>query len=363
MEPSSKRFFGFQGSRQDPCSFLGVLAVVLFILIVLFLPALSKITQTPKDFSLASLSKIFTKPEKSDIFLNALTKFQPESPELLFVNENSLRSVTPAVAFSPQVLGALVEGYEIEDAKNTVVEYIVETGDSLWSIADKFGISLETVLWANNLNKNSYIQPGQKLVILPVSGVLHHVQAGDTISAIAQKYKGKTEDIIAFNGFSGEGDIYIGDIVIIPQGTLPSSVQYAPKQVPLASSYFICPISEPCRITQRLHWYNAIDFSHGKCGEPIYAAAAGEVLKVALTNSTSRWAFSGAGNHITILHPNGVVTMYGHIATSFVNPGDYVSQGQVIALMGGYPGTPGAGLSTGCHLHFGVSGAANPFAR
>ena len=365
MELPYKRFFNLRGgSLKDPCSFLGILAVVLFVLISLGSASLSKSLQDSEDFSLASLSNIFVKPEKTEIFLNALTKFQPESPELLFVNQNSLKSVTPAIAFSPHVLGALVEGYEIEETKNTVVEYVIETGDSLWSIADKFGISLETVLWANNLNKNSYIQPGQKLVILPVSGVLHHVQDGDTISAIAQKYKGKTEEVVAFNGLSGEGDIYIGDIVIVPNGTFPSvSVQYAPKQVPLASSYFICPISEPCRITQGLHWYNAIDFSHGKCGEPIYAAAAGEVLKVALTNSTSQWAFSGAGNHITILHPNGVVTSYGHIATSFVSPGDYVSQGQVIALMGGYPGTPGAGLSTGCHVHFGVSGATNPFAR
>jgi len=365
MEPPYKRFFKVgNGSMKDPCSFLGVLAVILFVLVSLGSFSLPKSLQDPEDFSLASLSRIFVNEDKTEIFLNPLTKFQPESPELLFVTQNSLKSVTPAIAFSPQVLGALVEGYEIEDVKNTIVEYIVEPGDSLWSIADKFGISLETVLWANNLNENSYLQPEQKLVILPISGVLHHVQDGDTISGIAQKYKGKAEEIIAFNGFSGEGDIYIGDIVIIPQGTFPiASVQYAPKQVPLASSYFICPISEPCRITQGLHWYNAIDFSHGKCGEPIYAAAAGEVLKVALTNSTSRWAFSGAGNHITILHPNGVVTMYGHIATSFVNPGNYVSQGQVIALMGGYPGTPGAGLSTGCHLHFGVSGAANPFAR
>ena len=92
-------------------------------------------------------------------------------------------------------------------------------------------------------------------------------------------------------------------------------------------------------------------------------AAGGRVLKVRLTSSTSRWAFGGAGNHITILHPNGVVTTYGHIATSFVNPGDEVSQGQIIALIGGQPGTPGAGRSTACHLHFGVSGAKNPFAR
>ena len=345
---------------------MGILAVVLFVLVSLGSASLSLTGDEDSVliFTFASFgSSVFEKPEKTEIFLNPLTKFQPESPELFFVGQNSLKSVTPAIAFSPKVLGALVEGYEIEDIKNTVVEYAVETGDSLWSLADKFGISLETVFWANNLNKNSYIQPGQKLVILPVSGVLHHVQDGDTISAIAQQYKGKTEDIIAFNGLSGEGDIYMGDIVIIPQGTLPApSVQYAPKLVPLASSYFICPISEPCRITQGLHWYNAIDFSHGKCGEPIYAAAAGEVIKVKLTNSTSQWAFGGAGNTVAILHPNGVVTSYGHIATSLVNPGDYVSQGQVIALMGGYPGTPGAGLSTGCHLHFGLSGASNPFA-
>jgi len=92
--------------------------------------------------------------------------------------------------------------------------------------------------------------------------------------------------------------IYIGDIIIVPNGKMPvASVQYtAPAQVPLADSYFICPISSPCKITQRLHWYNAIDFSHGKCGEPIYAAAGGQVLKVQLTNSTSKWAFGGAGN-------------------------------------------------------------------
>jgi len=129
----------------------------------------------------------------------------------------------------------------------------------------------------------------------------------------------------------------------------------------LASSYFICPHSA-CRISQYLHWYNAIDFG-GKCGDPIIAAAAGTVLKVQLTSSTSRWVFGGAGNHLTILHPNGVVTMYGHLSASLVKPEDVVSQGQMIALMGGQPGTPGAGLSTGCHVHFGVTGARNPFAR
>lgn len=364
MESSYKRFLGFKnGSFKDPLLCLGIVAVALFLFISLGSGSISKSLSNNRDFSLANLSQIFEKSTKDVYFFDSTKKFWPESPELLLVGKSSLKSASPVVAFSPKVLGALVEGYEVEDTKRVIVEYIVDPGDSLWSIASQFNISLDTVLWANDLNKNSYIQPGQKLIILPVSGVVHHVKSGDTVSSIAKKYKGETEEVLAFNNLSDEGDIYIGDIVIIPGGEMPvATVQYAPKQVPLADSYFICPIAEPCRITQGLHWYNAVDFSHGKCGEPIYAAAGGQVLKVKLTNSASRWAFGGAGNHLTILHPNGVVTVYGHIATSLVSPGEQVSQGQAIALTGGYPGTPGAGLSTGCHVHFGVSGARNPFA-
>jgi murein DD-endopeptidase MepM/ murein hydrolase activator NlpD len=115
-------------------------------------------------------------------------------------------------------------------------------------------------------------------------------------------------------------------------------------------------------MTQGFHWYNAIDFSHGQCGEPIYAAAGGTIQKVKLTDSRSVWAYGGAGNHVTILHPNGVVSFYGHLASAPVSPGDQVSQGQVIGYMGGAPGMAGAGKSTGCHVHFQVTGARNPFA-
>jgi len=122
-----------------------------------------------------------------------------------------------------------------------VTEYLVQPGDNLWSIVEEFNISLETLLWANNLNKNSLLQIGQKLVILPTSGVTHPVQKGDTVSQIAKTYKAKIDDILAFNDLSGEGDIYIGDILIVPNGVMPPPVVYAPQTVPLASSYFICP--------------------------------------------------------------------------------------------------------------------------
>lgn len=352
-----------KGSQKTPCLCLTAISAFLFIVVSLASGQLIKSLPNKGDFSLASVSKA-VEEEKKDIFINQNQKIWSESPEFLLVENASLKASTPPTDFSPQVLGALVGGYEVEDIKKVVVEYTVEEGDTLWSLSNKFNISLNTILWANNLNNNSILKPGQKLVILPVSGTIHHVKSGDTISDIAKTYKGKTEEIIAFNNLSSEGDVYVGDIIIIPNGVPPvTSSQQATVWVPLADSYFICPIAGPCRITQGLHWYNAIDFSHGKCGEPIFAAAAGEVIKVYLTNSTSRWANGGAGNTVSILHPNGVVTTYGHIAASLVTPGQQVSQGQIIALMGGYPGTPGAGLSTGCHVHFGVSGARNPFAR
>ena len=313
----------------------------------------------------SGFSLVEAKTSENQLFFTANKGFSLEPPELILVQSSVLKAAAPLMVYTPQVLGSLVAGYEPTETKKVITEYLVEPGDTLQSIANKFDISLETILWANNLNKNSLIKPGQKLVILPVSGVLHYVKSGDTLTEIAQRYQGKIDEIIAFNQLANENDIYIGDILIIPNGSMPQNNNYQPApiaQIPLANNYFISPVSSPYHITQGLHWYNAVDFGE-KCGSPIFAAAAGEVIKVALTNSTSRWAFSGAGNHIHILHPNGVVTHYGHIAKSFVKVGDKVSQGDVIALVGGQPGTAGAGLSTGCHVHFAVIGAVNPFGR
>ncbi|XOB40210.1 MAG: LysM peptidoglycan-binding domain-containing protein [Candidatus Nealsonbacteria bacterium] len=334
------------------------LFVALILIILIFISSSKK----DKNISLLSMDLPDNNSPQS-AFADPSQKSRPELPEFLLVQENSFRATYPPFTITPKVLGAMVEGFDFE-AQRAIIEYIVESGDSPWSIAAKFDISSDTLLWANNLKQNPLIKLGQKLIIPPVSGLIHHVKAGDTVGEVAKKYKAKTEDIISFNDLSNEADIFAGDILVIPDGviTVPT-VSYAATWVPIGKTYFMCPIAQPCRITQGIHWYNAIDFSHGRCGETIYAAAEGKVLRVRLTNSTSQWAFGGAGNHLTILHPNGVVTMYGHISTSLVQPGDGVYQGQPIALMGGQPGTAGAGMSTGCHLHFGVSNAENPFAR
>lgn len=302
--------------------------------------------------------------DSQNLFLGPEKTFPLESPDFLLIQENSLKASLPPTTFSPQVLGALVGYGSLPETRKEILEYIVEEDDNPSLISQKFDIFLESLLWANDLNKNSIIRPGQKLVIPPVSGVIYHVKAGDTISEITKTYKGKVEEIIAFNELPSEGDIFIGDILVIPNGVMPPPPAVpSPTYVPLAQSLFICPIplssNGKCWITQRLHWYNAVDFSNGKCGEPIYAAAGGKVLKV-------KYGYNkGAGNYVRILHFNGVVTHYGHLSKALVTPDQPVSQGDIIGLMG-YSGYTIPSGPAGCHLHFDVLNVprgTNPFLK
>ncbi len=146
---------------------------------------------------------------------------------------------------------------------------------------------------------------------------------------------------------------------------VPKPVPAKPYYGPSLSGYFIFPTMGYNQ--GRLHSYNAVDISRGDdClyeNIPVFAAASGVITATYPTQSTARWANSGYGNNIMVLHPNGVSTRYAHLKSILVAAGQYVNQGSIIAFMGGYPRTPGAGNSTGCHLHFGVSGAAQPFVR
>ena len=352
-EQIPKLFQKIKGSKKDPLFYLGVGGLILFILVIL--GPCYFFSEKDFVFTEENLCSLLSQPKNGEkLFCQGVTK-KVESPDFNLIQNNSLVGFSIPLVISPKILGSII-GDEWRGNPREVIEYEVQAGDTPASIAEKFDISLNTLLWANNLSQGSSIKKGQTLLILPVSGVLHHVRSGDRLSEIAKKYKGDINEIITFNELSDEDDIAIGDILIIPNGVMPAPAKiYTPFLTPLASSYFICPISAPCRKTQGLHWYNAVDLSHGQCGAPIYAAAQGQVLK-------TRFGWnSGAGNYVTILHPNGVVTMYGHLQSILVNPGQAVSQGQIIAYMGGQPGTPGAGKSTGCHLHFGVTGAKNPF--
>jgi len=265
------------------------------------------------------------------------------------ISENTyLQAIAPPFLVSGKVLAS----FSNFSQKKEVEEYTVQPGDNLSSIAKKFGITTETLLLANKLSSNSVIQPGQKLIILPVSGLLHVVRKGDTLSEIAEMYQANINKIANINGIGEDMEIFAGDILIIPDGIMPKvSRKYV--RIPLSQSYFMCPIPAPCRITQGLHWFNAVDFSNGKCGEPVYAAAGGVIQRTGYT--------SLGGNYIRILHPNGVITYYGHLSKISAKPGQGVNRGDIIGYVGhtGHTIPPGP---AGCHVHFDVRFAKNPFA-
>ena len=341
---------------KDPFLYFGVFSPILLLFIIFLPTTLSKESLVVTNENLACALNNLPQNTTNGSFVSATASQRVESPEFSMVQDNSISCFTIPLVVSPSVLGSLIGDNGLSRG-NEIIEYDVQKGDTIKGIAEEFGISASTIAWANDLKTTSSVKEGQTLIILPVSGVLHYVKSGDTISAIAKKYKADVNEIIIFNELSDGSDITIGDILIIPGGTITASV--APSKptytTVVASGYFICPIGSVCHRTQGLHFYNAVDLSNGACGAPIYAAAGGEVVK-----ASYGWN-GGGGNTIKILHPNGLATSYGHMQSFLVKVGDRVSQGQIIGYMGGKPGTAGAGISTGCHVHFAVYGAKNPF--
>lgn len=288
----------------------------------------------------------FQLTNSNDLFLNSIEKFSIESPDFLLVQKNSLKASIPPTIFSPQVLGALVGTNNVSVTRSYIIEYMVESGDTLSDIANNHNISLNSLLWANDLTQYSKIKVGQKLVVPPVSGIIYVIRKGDTLSQIVQNYKGSVKGIVEFNKLSNEADIFIGDILVIPGGEMPKGLTRI-VSIPVGASYFIIPAEGT--ITQGLHGdiMNAIDIAN-KCGKPIVASASGIVQRAGTI-----WV---GGKRITILHPNGVVTYYGHLSKIFVKSGQQVRTGDIIGLMGNTGYTRGV---TGCHVHFDVRGTRN----
>lgn len=233
--------------------------------------------------------------------------------------------------------------------------YTVRDGDSLSQIAELFGVTTNTILWANDLKSATSIQPGDTLVILPIAGVRHIVKSGDTISTIAKKYDGDTEEILSYNQLSSADELSVGDTLIIPGGALHSQTSVSsiqPTRVSGVGSADSSGFSHPAPgsvKTQGIHGYNAVDLA-GSYGSTVRSAAAGEVIVA----KASGWN-GGYGNYIVVKHANGAQTLYAHLSAVYVGVGAYVSQAETIGAMGS------TGKSTGTHLHFEVRGARNPF--
>lgn len=109
-----------------------------------------------------------------------------------------------------------------QQPRNETITYIVQSGDMPSTVAASFGVSLNTLLWANDLKDGSIIRPGDELIILPIDGLTHRVKNKETVGEIATKYRANTEKIIAFNDLPADGSIQIGQELIIPDGEMPA---------------------------------------------------------------------------------------------------------------------------------------------
>jgi murein DD-endopeptidase MepM/ murein hydrolase activator NlpD len=247
---------------------------------------------------------------------------------------------------------------KVVNSNDQISTYVVRNGDTLAQIAEMYDVSVNTILWANDLNKSSVLKAGQVLVILPISGVMHKVVSGDTLNTIAKKYGGDVDEIADFNDISLNSKLTVGGTILIPDGQAsfsirPSAISNSTSRSIYASGpsydgYYIKPFIGGHK-TQGIHGYNAVDYGL-PIGTPIYAAASGEIII-----SKSSGYNGGYGNYVVIKHPNNTQTVYGHLNGVVVTVGQTVAQGQTI----GYSGN--TGRSTGPHLHFEIRGAKNPF--
>lgn len=247
-------------------------------------------------------------------------------------------------------------------ARMEIVSYTVKGGDTLSAIAEKNGVSVQTLLWANDMTENDFIKPGQILNIPPRNGVIHQVEEGDTLSSLAEKYSAAEQAIVDANQSLWTGapfTLTVGEILVVPEGTMPAppapptpiassggvnpiSVPNAPVQtVPSAGRFLGWPVAGGAGLVTQCAsgWHMAIDIADS--GAPqLVASAPGTVIFAGMSDP---WGYAWS---VQIDHGNGFTTFYAHMSTISVVSGQYVGQGQVIGRMGA------SGLATGVHCHF-----------
>lgn len=285
----------------------------------------------------------------------------------------TLLSISEGSALVPFTgpIGTVSERVAVSN-RGSISTYTVKEGDSLSEIADRHGVSMSTILWANSIRDASLVRPGDELIILPVSGISHTVARGDTLGSVARKYGADASDIASFNGLNENATLVLGTDIIIPGGELAASSKEksatkkaVTKAVKTGGSiasvntstggsestgFFGNPLPGAL-VTQGVHGWNGVDLG-APSGTSIYAAAGGTVIVSKIGGYNG-----GYGNYVVIDHGGGVQTLYSHMDDDLVSVGDSVSKGQKLGTVGI------TGAATGYHLHFEVRGAKNPYAH
>ncbi len=288
-------------------------------------------------------------------YLDNLGAFRPQpraSLNDIAVEEESLPTIQGGTSIvKPDLAATRIT----KRARTETVEYKVQPGDTISTIAQEFEVSVSTILWENNKTAYSIIRPGETLRILPVSGVSHEVAKGENIGSIAKKYDVEENVVMETNELKPGDTLKVGQVLLIPGGRKVTEPQYtttsytgfsairdivtSPSATPVSGNKMNWP-TVGSRITQYYSWrHTAVDIAN-KVGTPIYAADAGTI-------EVAGWG-TGYGNQIVIDHGGGKKTRYAHLSKFYVEKGDTVTKGQTIAAMGS------TGWSTGPHVHFEV---------
>jgi murein DD-endopeptidase MepM/ murein hydrolase activator NlpD len=245
-----------------------------------------------------------------------------------------------------------------EEPKLEVTVYNVQVGDTVFGIAQKLGLRPETLQWSNPaIERNpDLLSVGDQLKVPPIDGAMHTVRTGDTLLAIAQRYKVKPETLFSFPANQLKdlsSELLVGQQLFIPGGEKPlerpaisgaavtsATRSQAPWNAARGSGSFVWPAAGD--ISQK-YWsgHRGIDISSWT-GNPVVSADSGYVVEVG-----GGWS-GGYGLHVIVDHGNGYHTLYAHLSSVWVKGGENVTQGQAVGAVGS------TGNSTGPHLHFEV---------
>jgi murein DD-endopeptidase MepM/ murein hydrolase activator NlpD len=239
-------------------------------------------------------------------------------------------------AFPP--LPGVEEDADSRPLRTDVVKYVVQSGDTLWSIAANFGLDVDSLRWSNPAvaRNPDALALGQELNILPLPGAYVETRAGDTLESLAERWGVAPQDISGFalNGLEDGRSLTPGNWLVIPYGR--QDVKLAPPG-PSEGYDYAWPIRG--QITQRFSSrHRGVDLG-APYGAKVYAARSGTCI-------TADWSAVGYGYLVVIRHEDGSLAYYSHLKGGWVVPGQWVRRGELLGEVGS------TGNSTGPHVHF-----------